>query len=77
MGDAARKDDEAERLERLIASNEAAANAINRLVQVLERKEEKGRVKAARVRRVPDAVPVTDRARAAAQRALARLRSEG
>jgi hypothetical protein len=76
MGDAAR-DDEVERLERLIASNEAAANAMNRLVQVLERREEKGRVKAARVRRVPDAVPVTDRARIAAQQALARIKARG
>jgi hypothetical protein len=69
---------ELERLERLIASNEAAANAINRLVQVLERREEKGRIKASRVRRtVERPAVVTDKAQTAARHALARLKARG
>jgi uncharacterized protein YdgA (DUF945 family) len=74
MGDAAKKDDEAERMERLIAANEAAANAMNRLVQLLEKREEK-KAPAARVRRVherPATAVVTDRVEALAKQALAR-----
>lgn len=78
MSNAAKKDDEAERLERLIASNEHAANALNRLAQVLEKREQKRTAtKATRVRRTPRRkVVVTDQAEAAAKAALARIRSQ-
>lgn len=77
--------DDTERLERLIASNEAAANAMNRLAQVLERKERKvSSKKAPRVRpavRPPKAATVSaqdaDRATACARAALARLGLKG
>lgn len=45
----AANDNDADRMERLIAANEAAANAMNRLAQVLERKEHKAQ-KAPRIR---------------------------
>lgn len=67
--------DDDDRIERLIASNEAQANAINRLVQVLERQEAKKRIKATRVRRAPRAVEVTERAQVGATNALARVRA--
>lgn len=70
-------DADAERLERLIASNEAQANAITRLVQVLERKEQRRvAVKAGRVRREPTrTVQMTERAERVAKQALARIRA--
>lgn len=74
MGDAAEKDDEAERMERLIAANEAAANAMNRLAQILEKREEK-KAPAGKVRRVHERLPtavITDRVEAMAKRALAK-----
>ena len=75
MGDPASKDDEAERMERLIAANEAAANAMNRLAQILEKREEERKTPAAKVRRVherPATAVVTDRVEAMAKRALAK-----
>lgn len=69
---------DADRLERLIASNEATANEIRRLVQVLERKEQKRVTKAARARRAPTRkVVVSERAEALAKAALARHRDLG
>lgn len=70
-------DNDTDRLERLIASNEAAANAINRLVQVLERKEQP-RIRAKRARReVTRTAELTPRAQEAADRAIARLKARG
>lgn len=68
----------AERIERLIASNEASTNAINRLAQVLERREtKKTTIKVARVRRaVTRTTVVSDRVEAVAKQALARIRSK-
>jgi hypothetical protein len=72
----AERDDNAARLERLIAAQEAQTNMLGRLVQVLERQETKKRIKATRVPRPvngngePDAVSV-----AAAERALQRLKA--
>lgn len=70
----AARDEEADRIERLIASNEHTANALQRLVQLLERKEQKRAVKAPRVRSVPTRkAAVSDRAEAAAKAAVARI----
>lgn len=79
MGDAAKKDPEADRFERLIAALESATNAINRQVQQAEERARK-RVssKAPRARRVPAKRPViSDRAEAIGKAALARRRANG
>lgn len=70
---------DADRIERLIAANEHAANALNRLAQALERREQKRATrKAPRARRVPTRkVVVTERAEALADAALARHRNLG
>jgi hypothetical protein len=68
--------EEAERIERLIAAQEAAANAMNRLVQVLEDKRKRSTKHAAKQRRVVlgDPLEVTPLVQAAAARALDRIR---
>ena len=79
MADRKAMDPDADRIERLIAAQEVTANAINRLVQVLERAERKKRSRAPRVRpsvkRPRGAVSADDDARAdaVAKAALARL----
>lgn len=65
-----------ERLERLIAANEAAANAINRLVQLLERKESRRRTRNTTVRKAPRPITISPEVAAVADRALARLKRE-
>lgn len=73
------KDLEAERLERLIAAQEAQTNMLGRLVQVLERQAQRRKaVRDGKVRRVPQrTVEVTPRADAIATRALARIQGKG
>lgn len=68
-----------DRVDRLIASHEVMANAINRLVQVLERKErKKATPRAARARRTSTrTADVTPRAEAMAKAALARVGVKG
>lgn len=61
-----------ERIERLITSQEVMANAINRLVQVLDRKQRRQAAPRAR-RAVKRPAVITDRAEATARAALARL----
>lgn len=74
----AARDEEADRIERLIAAQEAQTNELRRLVQVLERREQKRTTKAVRARRVPTRrVVVTERAEALAKAALARHRDLG
>lgn len=66
--------DETERQERLIVALESQANAINRLVQVLEGKAERRTSK--RARRVPlerKPITVTPMVEASVKRALARV----
>lgn len=71
----AEKDANADRLERLIASQEVMANAINRLVQVLERKERKQATRKTPVARkaVKRPAVVSERAVSIARAQLARL----
>lgn len=77
------QDADAKRIERLIASNEVMANAINRLVQVLERKERKASSRSPRVRqpvKAPSGSISAEEAAAAkagARAALARLGIKG
>jgi hypothetical protein len=69
---------DAERLERLIASNEHAANALNRLAQALEKSEAKrGKIKGPRARRIAaDPVELPAHVRAVCDRAVARMKRE-
>jgi hypothetical protein len=74
----ATRDEDAERLERLIAAQEAQTNAINRLVQELQDARKKRTAKVVRTRRAPTrTVVVTERAEALAKAALARHRDLG
>jgi hypothetical protein len=74
----AARDEDADRLERLIAAQEAQTNAINRLVQELQDARKKRTTKAVRTRRAPTrTVVVTERAEALARAALARHRDLG
>lgn len=68
--------EDAERIERLIAAQEAAANAMNRLAQVLEDKRKRSTKRTEKQRRVVLEKPleVTPLVRASATRALARIR---
>jgi hypothetical protein len=79
MGEPAQKrDEDAERIDRLIAAQEAQTNELRRLVQLLERREQKRPAKVARARRAPTRkVVVSDRAEALAKAALARHRDQG
>ncbi len=73
----AARDEDAERMERLIASNEATANELRRLVQLLQHREQKRSTKAVRARRAPvRKVVVSDRAEAVAKAALASIRGQ-
>ena len=69
------RDEDVERQERLIAALETQANAINRLVQVLEGTAEKrrsgGRARSVPVRKAP--ITVTPLMEAYVDRALARV----
>lgn len=74
----AARDEEAERMERLIASNEHVSNEIRQLVQLLKGKEARRASKADGVRRVPQRkVAVSERAAAIAKAALARHGRKG
>jgi hypothetical protein len=79
MGERKQAEPADDRIERLIAAQEVTANAINRLVQVLERAERKKSIRAPKVRpavkRPRGTVSPEDDARAGAvaRAALARL----
>lgn len=76
MADRKTLTDDAERIERLIAAQEAAANAMNRLVQVLEDKRKRRETRAPKQRRVvlDKPIEVTPLVEATVRRALARVR---
>jgi hypothetical protein len=70
--------DDPERDARLLAAMEAQTNAINRLVQVLENKQQRAGLRASRQRRdVERTGVVNDRVKAAANSAVARVRARG
>ncbi len=71
-----RTDELLERIERLIAAQEHAANAMNRLARALEDQRTRKRMRSARQRRVvlDKPIEVSPCAAAAAKRALAKIR---
>jgi hypothetical protein len=78
MGDAARKDEEADRIERLISAQEAQTNMLGRLLQLLERQaQRRAAVKAGKVRREPtrSTAALDPRTERIVQQALARTRA--